>query len=201
MECEYCNCVLTIDDVFCPNCKKHIRIGLQKSNNINSSLDAEINEKLIKKTTSLIKRADSVDKFMESELNSISHLSNNNIQDALHEIMKINEDDLSKLDHLLTSKSDNLSIKGISLSGLLSSNTEEGEILKKGVIFLKHRRYSEAIEWWSINRQHISRLNVKFEFLLLIMESFSYSLKGDIENASRINHSISEHSLFEKYKK
>jgi hypothetical protein len=199
MKCKDCNIELADNTLFCPNCNVKIGRSLLKLRT-KSALDREIEQKLAKKNSTLLQMADSLDNLYKSELDANYRLAKVDIKNALLEIERTNEDIFSNLENFLASKSENLSINGMNLSELVSNSDNEIEILKKGIIFLKHRHYKEAIEWWKLNRKNISNLNFKFELLLLILEAYSYTLIGDIENSSRLYVLISKHSLYKNFK-
>src|SRR5262245_14209630 len=75
-----------------------------------------------------------------------------------------------------------VTIQGIRLNELLDrggASLEERTILKRGLQFLRFRKYREAAEWWMLNRpkDHISE--ARFHCLLTLLLALTYEWSGD----------------------
>ncbi len=82
------------------------------------------------------------------------------------------------------------------LDELLREGTEGQLILKRGLAFLKHRRYGEALEWWSLNRRNLDASTSQLHLLLLLMESLTHLWAGDRERAEATRDKIRAHKLY-----
>jgi hypothetical protein len=188
--------------VRCPNCKAPINAGLLSSSNEKSLLDRVVSERLARSiSSSLLERADTLSRISdEIERKTINSLTTNDLQGAITHLKKESTLDLVELEKTLELNPGNITLEGINLAGLLNGKGNDLEILKKGLVFLKHRKYTEAIDWWTLNRQRIDSRQQKLQFILFIMEAFTYALSGDKAKAELIRKKIHNHYLYEKYK-
>ena len=103
------------------------------------------------------------------------------------------------LENLLSSKeADIFQLEGKLLSDLLREGIEGQSVLSKGIVFLKHRRYASAIEWWVLNRRGLIPEKSKLHLLLLIMEAMTHNWSGDKASALAIQSKISAHPLYRR---
>lgn len=84
------------------------------------------------------------------------------------------------------------------LSDLLREGVEGQTVLKRGLAFLKHRKYAQAIEWWSLNRAGLVAESSKLHLLLLIMEAMTYHLAGDQDRAQATRQKVMTHPLYRR---
>jgi hypothetical protein len=82
------------------------------------------------------------------------------------------------------------------LAELLQEGAEGKAILKRGLVFVKHRRYAEALEWWTLQRRSLDAANSRLHLLLLILESLTYFWSGDHERAAATRAQVRDHKLF-----
>jgi hypothetical protein len=203
MKCRNCDTIVPEEALRCPNCNTPINTGRLTFSSGKASLDRAVSNSLVRaKSSFLLERADSLDNLSEDiERQGLTALTTADLQQAIVHIKEENSTSLQELENLLSISAEQVSVEGIKLSGLLDGAADDREILKKGLIFLKHGRYSEAVEWWSLNRQRVDSSRQRLKFLLLIMEAFTLSLSGDLQRASLIRKQIKEHSLYEKYRR
>ncbi len=82
------------------------------------------------------------------------------------------------------------------LAELIKDGGEAQSILKKGLVFLKHRRYPEALEWWALHRQGLDPASSRLTLLLLVMETLTYLWSGHPERAAAVRSQLTAHPLF-----
>jgi hypothetical protein len=103
----------------------------------------------------------------------------------------------AELEGLLASpeSASGLSMDGNLLADLLAGRPQARLILKNGLLFVKNRRYSEAIEWWSLHRRDLDPRTDSLHLLLLILESLTHLWSGDAERASEVRARVRAHPL------
>ncbi len=84
------------------------------------------------------------------------------------------------------------------LAELIRDGGSTQSILKKGLVFLKHRRFPEALEWWSLNRQGLDPVSSRLALLLLVMETLTHLWSGHPERAAVARAQINAHPLFKQ---
>jgi hypothetical protein len=82
------------------------------------------------------------------------------------------------------------------LAELIKEGGEAQSILKKGLVFLKHRRYPEALEWWTLHRQGLDPTTSRLTLLLLVMETLTHLWSGHPERAATVRSQLTAHPLF-----
>ena len=89
-----------------------------------------------------------------------------------------------------------LSMERDLLAELIKDGGETQAILKKGLVFLEHRRYPEALEWWTLNRQGLDPATSRLSLLLLVMETLTHLWSGHPERAAAVRSQVTAHRLF-----
>ncbi len=89
-----------------------------------------------------------------------------------------------------------LALEHALLTELLKEGAEGQAILKKGLLFLKHRRDGEAAEWWALNRLDLDPATSRLALLLLVMETLTYLWAGDPERAAALRGRVTSHPLY-----
>lgn len=89
-----------------------------------------------------------------------------------------------------------VAIEGIQLSRLVDRSSNDMQVLKRGLVFVKSGKYAEAIEWWTLQRARLDATRARSRLLFLLMEAFTCSLAGDAEGARDVKRQIREHPLF-----
>jgi hypothetical protein len=103
----------------------------------------------------------------------------------------------SELENLLESSEGNgLQLEKNLLADLLREGAEGQTILKRGLAFVKHRRYAQAVEWWVLNRQGLDAATSKLHLLLLIMETLTYHWANDATRAASAQQKVFAHPLY-----
>ncbi|MBA3539878.1 MAG: hypothetical protein H0T79_09635, partial [Deltaproteobacteria bacterium] len=91
-----------------------------------------------------------------------------------------------------------IALDGITLSDLVDKRGDDMKIVKRGLVFLKNRRWNEALEWFSLNREALDPSRDRLELLLLLMEAFTHRLAGDPGRAAQAGQRITAHPLFKR---
>jgi hypothetical protein len=86
------------------------------------------------------------------------------------------------------------------LAELMKDGGEAQSILKKGLVFLKHRRYAEALEWWSLHRQGLDAESSRLALLLLVMETLTHLWSGHPDRAAASRRMVAAHPLARQIK-
>ncbi len=203
MKCNKCNSDIPETVFCCPNCRTPSNSGMLSVTTKTTSLDRVVSNHLARSiSSSLLERVDNLNNLDdEIERKAINSLTTNDLHGAITQLKSESTIALDKLEGLLDLNPDSITLHGITLSGLLDSSGNDVNILKKGIVFLKHRKYDEAVEWWTINRQRLDSKQKKLQFVLLIMEALTYSLSGDELKAEQMRKKIRSHYLYEHYKK
>jgi hypothetical protein len=89
-----------------------------------------------------------------------------------------------------------LSMERDLLAELIKDGGETQAILKKGLVFLKHRRYPEALEWWELHRRGVDTSTSRLSLLMLVMETLTHLWSGHPERAAVVRDQVTAHRLF-----
>jgi hypothetical protein len=103
----------------------------------------------------------------------------------------------SELESLLASpETTGLTMERNLLAELIQDGGEAQSILKKGLVFLKHGRYPEALEWWALHRQGLDTATSRLSLLMLVMETLTHLWSGHPERAAATRNQVTAHRLF-----
>jgi hypothetical protein len=202
MKCSKCNSDIPGTVLRCPNCRTPSNTGMLSTTTRTTLLDRVVSNHLARSiSSSLLERADNLNSLDdEIERRTVNSLTTRDLQNVITNLNKNSTPQLSELENMLSLNPENITLEGIKLSGLLDGKGNDMAILKNGIVFLKYRKYTEAIEWWTLNRQRLDPKKQKLHFVLLIMEAFTYTLNGDELRAEQVRRKIFNHPLYEKYK-
>lgn len=167
-----------------------------------SSISRAVSESIIRlHSQSLIERATQLEDqaILDTEA-GLKFLSIDDLEQAITSARERHDNHLSRIEALIESNDQTALIEGIKLHELLSNDVLEKEILQKGIILLKHHHFKEALEWWRLNRETVTKNNTRFEFLLLIMEAFTYLLMGNSPKLMELRNKIRIHKLYNHYR-
>lgn len=89
-----------------------------------------------------------------------------------------------------------LTLEGIRVDELLDRGVDTRTILQPGIKFMRHRRYDEAREWWSLNRAPLDPATDPVHLLLLIMEAVTLHFDGKTAGAAALRNQVRQHPLF-----
>jgi hypothetical protein len=147
---------------------------------------------------SLLARQDSAQELTRSLDASLAEpLVLNEISMGLDRLEARSVPSFSELEGLLAApETSGLTMERNLLAELMRDGGETQSILKKGLVFLKHRRYPEALEWWTLHRQGLDRASSRLALLLLVMETLTHIWSGDLERAAAVRGQVTAHPLF-----
>ena len=103
----------------------------------------------------------------------------------------------SELEGLLAApETSGLSMERALLADLIKDGGDSLVILKRGLVFLKHRRYPEALEWWGLHRRGLDASTSRLSLLMLVMETLTHLWSGQPERAVAVRSQVTAHRLF-----
>jgi hypothetical protein len=144
-------------------------------------------------TDSLLAKDEAADMLMlERELEVAGPLAPSELGAALARAADA-DPSLDELETLLARDATEVALDGIQLASLLDRGGDDLKILKRGLTFLKHEHFRNALEWWTLQRQALDPSRRRFELLLLLMEAFTHSLAHDLDAAAQTRKRIREH--------
>lgn len=89
-----------------------------------------------------------------------------------------------------------IALDGIALSELIDAHGADAKVVRRGVVFLKNRRWAEAAEWWSLHRESAGAAQARRQLLFLLLEAFTHRLAADPRRAAEVQARIAEHPLY-----
>jgi hypothetical protein len=107
------------------------------------------------------------------------------------------EPSLDNLENMLAQDS-TVALDGIALTDLIDRRGDDAKIIKKGLVFLRNKRWPEALEWWSLHRESLDPSRERLQLLLLLLEAFTHRLAGDDRRAAQVRARIVDHPLFKR---
>jgi hypothetical protein len=147
---------------------------------------------------SLLARQDSAQELTRALDASLAEpLVLNEISKGLDRLEAQAEPSFSELEgHLAAPETSGLTMERSLLAELMKDGVETQTILKKFLVFLKHRRYPEALEWWTLHRQGLDQSTSRLALLLLVMETLTHIWSGNLERAAAVRGQVTAHPLF-----
>jgi hypothetical protein len=165
-------------------------------------LDRAVREDLESiRAESLLARQDAVaDLTKEIEQSIGAPLALSEITRAIDRLEGVSLPSFSELEQLVaTPDTSRLTLEGNYLADLMEGGPQARAILKSGLLFLKHRRYAEAIEWWTLQRRDLDSKTNRLYLLLLIMEALTHLWAGDTERAAVVQAMVRAHPLSARF--
>ncbi len=108
---------------------------------------------------------------------------------------------LGEIESLLTLAAPETSIGGIVLGDLFDRGGQYAEILRRGITFLKKKRFDLAREWWALQRSEVEKTKPKLELLFLLMELYTATLAEDPRAIRDLTARIRNHPLFHEVRR
>jgi hypothetical protein len=156
----------------------HGGIGRAEDDRIQADLDRAITDKLLSSSDAGGSLAKEFEANISLSLPTWAELDR--VQDSEADSFRSNQD----LQSLLSLDSvGEIAVEGMRLNELLArggASLEERSILKRGLLFLNHRKYNEAVEWWLLNRPREPFENPRLYCLATLLLSFTYQLSGQM---------------------
>jgi hypothetical protein len=192
--CTNCGKALEADRTTCPFCRapRGIVSALARADgggSIEAGLARVMTESL------LAKDEEAEENFLMRELEVAGPLAPAELGAALARAADA-DPSIDQLEDLLAKDATDIVVEGIQLASLVDRSGDDLKILRRGLTFLKHGQYGNALEWWTLHRQALDPSRRRFDLLLLMMEAFTHSLAHDVEAAARTRKRIREHPEF-----
>jgi len=146
-------------------------------------------------TESLLARSDAgLEDLLARDL--AGPLSPGDLRDAIERVDQRSDPSVADLEGSLTLDAA-IALDGITLADLVDRGGDAARIVKRGLVLLKHERWPEALEWWSLQREALAPDDVRLELLLLLLEAFTRRLAGD-RRADDVKARIFAHPLYRR---
>jgi hypothetical protein len=188
--CENCGTAYDASAIVCPFCRAPRGLaGLGRMANDNDRLDRIVTENLLARSDA------SIEDLLARDL--AGPLSPGDLRDALVRVDERLDPSVAELEGALTLESA-IALDGITLADLVDKSGSDMKIVKRGLTFLKAKRFAEALEWWSLQRENLSPSQDRLGLLLLLMEAFTHRLAGDPRRASEVHARIVAHPIYKR---
>lgn len=119
------------------------------------------------------------------------------LRDALARVDQTSDPSIADFESSLA-RDASLALDGIAIGDLVDLRGDDMKIVRRGLVFLKNRRWTEAVEWFSLNREALPPEKDRFALLLLLLEAFTWRLAGDHRRAGDVNQRINAHPLYRR---
>lgn len=187
--CSNCGTPYDAQAIVCPFCRSPRGLtGLARSANTDDRLDRLVTENLLARSDA------GIEDLLARDL--AGPLSPGDLRDALVRVDERNDPSVAELEGSLTLESA-IALDGITLADLVDKGGADLKIIKRGLTFLRNRRWPEALEWWSLHRENAGT-NERLGLLLLLMEGFTYRLAGEHRRAADVHARIVAHPLYRR---
>ena len=188
--CENCGTAYDASAIVCPFCRAPRGLaGLARAPGPEDRLDRMVTESLLARTDA------SVEDLLARDL--AGPLSPGDLRDALVRVDARTDPSVAELEGSLTLDAA-IALDGITLAELVDKSGDDIKIIKRGLTFLRNKRYPEALEWWSLHREKLDPGKERLALLLLLMEGFTHRLAGDHRRAADVHARILAHPLFRR---
>ncbi|GEM_PF-2706591 len=188
--CENCGTGYDASAIVCPFCRAPRGLGgLARMANDGDRLDRIVTENLLARSDA------SVEDLLARDL--AGPLSPGDLRDALVRVDERLDPSVAELEGALTLDAA-IALDGITLADLVDKGGNDLKIIKRGLTFLKARRFNEAIEWFTLNRENLSPSQDRLALLLLLMEAFAHRIAGDHRRAEAVHAKIVTHPIYRK---
>lgn len=197
--CGNCNAPLPEDRETCPYCRAPRGAGGLARGEAQGGSARAIEDGLARiMTESFLAKEiplDDADRGAPAD-DGVGFLALSELRAGLSRIEDAEEPKLADLEAALAKDLPLVAIEGIQLSRLVDRTSNDMQVLKRGLLFVKSGKYTEAIEWWTLQRARLDATRARSQLLFLLMEAFTCSLARDAEGARDVKRQIREHPLF-----
>ncbi len=188
--CDNCGSPYDATAIVCPFCRSPRGLaGLARAPSDDNRLDRIVTENLLARSDA------GIEDLLARDL--AGPLSPGDLRDALVRVDARNDPSVADLENSLSLESQ-IAVDGITLSDLIDKSGSDLKIIKRGLTFLKNKKFAEALEWWSLHRENLSPTQERLSLLLLLMEGFTHRVAGDHRRAADVNARINAHPLFRR---
>lgn len=188
--CENCGTGYDAAAIVCPFCRAPRGLGgLARMPSDGDRLDRIVTENLLSRSDA------SVEDLLARDL--AGPLSPGDLRDALVRVDERLDPSVAELEGALTLDAA-IALDGITLADLVDKGGNDMKIIKRGLTFLKAKRFAEAIEWFTLNRENLAPTQDRLALLLLLMEAFAHRIAGDHRRAEAVHQKIVAHPVYRK---
>lgn len=191
--CDNCGSPYDAAAITCPFCRSPRGLtGLARAPGHAS--DGDRLDRIV--TENLLARSDAgIEDLLARDL--AGPLSPGDLRDALVRVDERTDPSVADLESSLTLQSA-IAVDGITLADLIDKSGSDLKIIKRGLTFLKNRKWAEALEWWTLHRESLTPAQDRLALLLLLMEGFTHRLAGDHRRAADVHARIVAHPLYRR---
>jgi hypothetical protein len=178
-----------------PRRQREANLALGTSNELERAVRDDIDAI---RADSLLTQLDAADELTRAiEQSDAAPLAFTEIRDTIDRLAKQVDSSFSELEGLLAAPAtSSLALERGLLAELLKEGAEGQQILKRGLLFCKHKRYSDAIEWWTLHRRGLDQQTSGQHLLLLVMESLTLLWAAEPRRAEMVRDQVRAHPLF-----
>jgi hypothetical protein len=178
-----------------PRRDREANLAFGASNDLDRAVRDDLNAIMGDSLLTLRDAADEITRAIEQA--DVAPLALAEIRDTIDRLSSQTDSPFAELESLLAAPATNgLALERGLLAELLTEGAEGQQILKRGLLFCKHRRYPEAIEWWRLQRRGLDPRTSRLHLLLLIMESLTHLWASDPRQAEFVRNQVKAHPLF-----
>jgi hypothetical protein len=190
--CDDCGSSYPEDHVRCPVCRAP-RGGFSSTSGGLARMDDELAREQASATHAMMDQSDALlTRVMERDIGGSLALA-----ELGGELMRADVErgpSLDALDALVAGQGGGAEIEGIVLTRLFDRSGDDVRVLKRGLAFMRHKKWAEASEWWSLQREaHAER--PRFELLVRLFELWTYDLSGQRALAEQTRELIRQHPV------
>jgi hypothetical protein len=190
--CANCGVAYADDALACPYCRAPRGLaGLARAG------QAADDDRLVRiDSDALLARSDArLEDLLARDL--AGPLAPGDLRDALDRVDERLDPSVGDLERALADDAA-IALDGITLADLVADAPDDVKVLRRGLAFLKNRRYREALEWWTLHREQLDPARERLGLLLLLMEGFTHRLAGDPRRAAEVKARITAHPLYRR---
>jgi tetratricopeptide (TPR) repeat protein len=188
--CENCGVAFDAAAIACPYCRAPRGLtGLSRA--------PREDDRLMRiETEDLLARSDArLEDLLTRDL--AGPLAPGELRDALVRVDERLDPSVADLENALAADA-GIALDGITLAELVDARGDDLKIVKRGLVFLKNKRYREALEWFTLHREALDPARERLGLLLLLMEGFTHRLAGDHRRADEVRARIVAHPLYRR---
>lgn len=194
LACDNCRAPFDAAATTCPFCRAPRGLGglARATSAVEDRLDRAVTDNLLARVD------DRLEDLLARDL--AGPLAPGELRDALVRVDQQHDPTVADLENSLA-RDAAIALDGIALTDLVDLRGDDMKIVKRGLVFLKNRRWTEAVEWFSLHRDAIDPARAggdKLQLLLLLLEAFTWRLAGDHARAGEVNHRIQTHPLYRR---
>lgn len=188
--CANCGTAYDAAAIVCPFCRAPRGLaGLARTIGPEDRLDRMVTENLLARSDA------GIEDLLSRDL--AGPLSPGDLRDALVRVDARTDPTVAELEGSLSLDAA-IALDGITLAELVDGRGDDLKIVKRGLTFLKARRWAEALEWWSLHRERLEPSRDRLGLLLLLMEGFTHRLAGDPRRAADVHARIVAHPVYRR---